>query len=187
MLSGNDLLRMFKHQKRSAQHGNDPLQHEQALSRDVSLRRDGIDAGLDELCNRRDMRLDESQSRQLVLKRSERRQSLVRHRIPPHIDVLPDFIGGCGDFPEQSAGESFHLFPQSGFQYGVPLAVFRQRRDSVQLPGEREAGPDILGTYRGLPDDAGPFGMLVDPVFNGLVIIGKEGFLFPEEIIPYGT
>ena len=45
-------------------------------------------------------------------------------------------------------------------------------------------GTDILGTHRGFPDDAGPLRVFVDPVFNGLIVIGKKGFLFLQELIP---
>lgn len=62
--------------------------------------------------------------------------------------------------------------------------MIHERRNTVQLPRKSHTGTDILGTHRGFPDDAGPFRMLVDPVFNGLVVIGKKGILFLQEFIP---
>ena len=62
--------------------------------------------------------------------------------------------------------------------------MIHERRNPVQLPGKSHTGTDILGTHRGFPDNAGPLRMLVDPVFNGLVVIGEEGILFLQEFIP---
>ena len=62
--------------------------------------------------------------------------------------------------------------------------MLHERRNPIQLPGESHAGTDILGTHRGFPDDAGPLRVFVDPIFNRLIVIGKERILFLQKLIP---
>ena len=130
------------------------------------------------------MRIDERQAGQLLLERPQGGQRLVSHFRFTRVDAIPCFVRRTGNLSKERFGEILHFLIKAGLGNGFGNCVIHERRNPVQLPGESHAGTDILGTHRGFPDDAGPLRMLVDPIFNGLVVIGKESFLFLQEFIP---
>ena len=78
----------------------------------------------------------------------------------------------------------FHLLVETGLRNGFRNGIGYERRNPVQLPRESHVGTDILGTHRGFPDDVAPLRVLVDPILDGLVIVGKEQLLFLQKFIP---
>ena len=100
------------------------------------------------------------------------------------VDAIPCLVRGTGNLSKERFGEIFHFLIKAGLGNGFWDGMLHERRNPIQLPGESHAGTDILGTHRGFPDDAGPLRVFVDPIFNRLIVIGKERILFLQKLIP---
>ena len=159
------------------------LQHDQIRTGDVALLGNPIESRLDDVHHGTHMGIDEGQAGQLLLERPQGGQRLVGHFRFARVDAIPCLVRRTGNLSEKRFGEIFHFLVETGLHNGFRDGMIHERRNPIQLPGESHAGTDILGTHRGFPDNAGPLRMLVDPVFNGLVVIGEERILFLQEFI----
>lgn len=121
---------------------------------------------------------------QFLLEGPQGGQRLVGHFRFARVDAIPCLVRGTGNLSEKRFGEILHFLIKAGLGNGFRDGMLHERRNPIQLPGESHAGTDILGTHRGFPDDAGPLRVFVDPIFNRLIVIGKERILFLQKLIP---